>query len=312
MKSTWAVVAACAAVASFAGCEWESIEHADAGVDAGADAGAGGGGDAGFDAGVDAGVDAGADAGLDAGFDAGIGNVSVYVVGDLTPKSFTDGYAGQTPSAQVFGIARLDLMKSAADPSPVTAFDHGTGAAMIDMISTTPTVAGRAPSSAIAAGTYTHGRVLMTLVRTTIDAVAHAGLVVPGKLTVTSALSDTTVSGSAWAKGDTTYGFVPTGTTVGQSFTGPTPAMPSTAGGSVVQDASHTWLLFPFSTAFTIDPMDTTEVSATVHYEVYRSFRWQDQTATGYAAGVFDLDPGAMSSEPVRNFGATGYYTSTP
>lgn len=288
MKSIWAVIAVSTAAVFASGCGWNVVEH---------------------------GSDAGVDGGFDAGFDAGTGNISVYVVGDLTPKVFTDGYSGQTPSLQEFGIARLDLMTGPADPAPVTAFDHGASFAVIDMLSSTPMLAGRAPSAALPAATYSYGRVLMTIVRTTVNATAHSGtgFSFPGKLTVVSALSDAVYLGSQRAKGYTTYGFVPDGAGVSFSFPGPAPVLPSSSGGAFPStDATRTWLVFPFSTPFVVSAGDSSPRSTTIHYEVFESFRWQDVQDAGYGAGAFDLDGPAMSAEPVKNFGATGYRTTTP
>jgi len=61
-----------------------------------------------------------------------------------------------------------------------------------------------------------------------------------------------------------------------------------------------------------LNPADTSPQSATIHYEVYKSFRWQDQASAGYATDVLDLNPIAMDAEPVKNFGATGYHTTSP
>ena len=310
MKTLWTVLAASALPLLVAGCDTDLIDHSvDAGVDVVADQDAGVDAGAGFDAGTDAGVDAG----TDAGFDAGIGNIEVFVHGDLTAKTFTDGYAGQTPSAQVIGISRLDLMTSSTDPAPVTAFDHGDSVAMVDMIQAASTLAGRANSSGIPAGTYPYGRVLMTLALVTVDATAHLGaLNPPGKLTITSALSDTTVGGTAWVKGKTEYSFLANGAATPQGFTGLAPPLPNGPGVSIVQEAHRTWLVFPFTAPFIINPADTSPQVATIHYEVYKSFRWQDQTSAGYATDVLDLNPIAMDAEPVKNFGATGYHTTSP
>ena len=300
-----------AALAASSGCGlFDSIDHGqtDGGApDAGGSADAAT--DAGTDGGSDGGVDAGTDGGTDAGTDAGAGNIAIYVRGEITTRTFTDGYSGQTPRMQVFGIGRLDLMLGPTDPAPVTVVDHAASPVLADMLTTT--LAGRANGAAIPPGVYTHGRVLLTQARFRIGATAHQGaLALPGELTVVTALSDSTVDGQAWTKGRADYRF--DGGVAAFSATGTLPPLPSTAGGTIVSEATRTWLVFPFTTPFVIDAADAGQQSATIVYQLYQSFRWQDQAATGYDAGVFDLDAVGPSFEPVKNFGATDYRTEPP
>jgi hypothetical protein len=76
-----------------------------------------------------------------------------------------------------------------------------------------------------------------------------------------------------------------------------------------VETSTATWLLFPFSTAFRVDPANTQPQSSTIVYDVYESFRWEDQTTAGFTVGVFDLDGASRSTEPVHQVGATNYRT---
>lgn len=292
-------------------------------VDGGADAGSEDAalGDAGLgDSGEDAGaMDAGA---VDAGFsdvgggpdaqgsdrDLGSGNIEIWVRGDLTPKTFNDGWAGQTPEAQTFSIGRLDLLRTATDTRPVVAFDHGQRPIPADMLGRT--LVGRVSSASIAAGTYRWGRVLLTSVELRVRATAHIpglGFGVPGTITTIGALSNTELNGTPWMKGRAEYRFE----SAGQSYTIPgiLPPFPSTSGGSIVETSTATWLLFPFSTAFRVDPANTQPQSSTIVYDVYESFRWEDQTTAGFTVGVFDLDGASRSTEPVHQVGATNYRT---
>lgn len=292
-------------------------------VDGGADAGSEDAalGDAGLgDSGEDAGaMDAGA---VDAGFsdvgggpdaqgsdrDLGSGNIEIWVRGDLTPKTFNDGWAGQTPEAQTFSIGRLDLLRTATDTRPVVAFDHGQRPIPADMLGRT--LVGRVSSASIAAGTYRWGRVLLTSVELRVRATAHIpglGFGVPGTITTIGALSNTELNGTPWMKGRAEYRFE----SAGQSYTIPgiLPPFPSTSGGSIVETSTTTWLLFPFSTAFRVDPANTQPQSSTIVYDVYESFRWEDQTTAGFTVGVFDLDGASRSTEPVHQVGATNYRT---
>jgi hypothetical protein len=236
--------------------------------------------------------------------DSGTGNVEVYVVGDLTPKSFPDaGVSGQTPNPNVMGLARFDLMLSSTDPTPAKVLDLGAQWIPVDMLGRT--LAGVASSDAIPPATYTWGRVLLTMSRFTVDAQIHQGAYsVPGKLTVTTALSDTTIDGTAWPKGKAVYDVTAAGNH--SSASGTLPPLPSTAGGMTVEENGHTWLVFPVSPPFVIAQGDKTLHKVDIVYDVYQSFRWQELPTPGFTLGAFDIDA-AGTFEPVVNFGATGY-----
>lgn len=240
--------------------------------------------------------------------DLGSGNIEIWVRGDLTPKTFTDGLSGQTPEAQSFSIGRFELLRTSTDAHPIVAFDHGRNPVAADMLSRT--LVGRVSSASIAAGTYRWGRVLLTSVELRVRATAHVpglGFGVPGTITTVGALTDTEINGMPWMKGHAEYRFE----SAGQSYTipGTLPPFPTTSGGAIVETSTATWLLFPFTTAFTVDPRDTQAQSTTIVYEVFESFRWQDQSTVGFTAGVFDLDGASRSTEPVRQVGATNYRT---
>ncbi|MFO0726252.1 MAG: hypothetical protein U1E65_20880 [Myxococcota bacterium] len=240
--------------------------------------------------------------------DVGRGNIEVWVRGDLTPKTFNDGLSGQTPEAQTFSLGRFDLMRSANDTSPVVAFDHGDHPVAADMLGRT--LVGRVASASIAPGTYTWGRVLLTSAEIRIQATGHLpniGIGIPGTITTLGALSDSEIHGSRWHKGQAEFRF----DSGGRSFTlpGTLPPFPSTPGGSIVETSTQTWLVFPFSTPFRVEAGNNQPVVTTIVYDVYQSFRWADQNTAGYAAGVFDVDGAAMSTEPIHSVGATNYRT---
>jgi len=230
--------------------------------------------------------------------DAASPMLSIFIRGESTPTTFTDGYSGQTPKEYRMGLGRFDIMTSAADPSPVTVFDHGASPVEVDMLS--KTLGGQAPIADLPAGTYTHGRVLLTMTSFTVAATVHIGAAVPGDLKVVVALSDTTVGGAAWSKGKATFTFAQ------QTLPAVVPPFPTTGGGAVVEEPGKTWLVFPFPAPITLSPT-TASHTATIVYKVYQAFRWEDESKAGYAPGAFDVDPLAMSWEPLKNFGATGY-----
>ena len=77
----------------------------------------------------------------------------IYVRGDTSPVTFTDGYAGQTPKLHRMGLGRFDLMTSATDPSPALVFDHKDKPVDVDLLS--ETLAGQVSIASITPGTYT-------------------------------------------------------------------------------------------------------------------------------------------------------------
>jgi hypothetical protein len=235
--------------------------------------------------------------------EGGGGTISIYIKGDKTAVTFSDGFAGQTPKEYKMGLGRYDIMTSPSDPAPVTVFDHGAKPVDVDLLGTT--LGGAAKIAALPAGTYTHGRVLLTSATFTIAAIVHAGLAVPGDIRVVSALSDTTIDGTSWTQGKTTFTFI--AGAIQQTVPGVIPPLPSTGGGSIVQTGGKTWMIFPFPTPLTLYPSMKKDYQATIIYKVFESFRWEDQSLPGYTAKVFDVDALKLTFEPVRNFGATGY-----
>jgi hypothetical protein len=235
--------------------------------------------------------------------DGGGATFTIYIKGDKTATTFSDGFVGQTPKEYKMGLGRYDIMKSPSDPAPVTVFDHGATPVDVDLLGTT--LAGSAKIAALPAGTYTHGRVLLTHATFTVAATVHAGVPWPGDIRVVTALSDTTIDGKSWTQGQTTFTFI--AGTIQQTVPGVIPPLPSTGGGSVVQVGGKTWMIFPFPTPLTLYPALTQSYQGTMIYKVFESFRWEDQSLTGYTAKVFDVDALKMTFEPVKNFGATGY-----
>jgi hypothetical protein len=255
-------------------------------------------------------ADGGADAlAQDAGADApGRSVIEIYVEGDPTAKTFTDGYSGQTPRDFFMGLQRFELLRSIDDPAPVKVFDLAPGYMEVDMSTKSLVGVGRTPD--IPAGTYTHGRVLLTMARFTVDATAHSGAAqFAGTMTVLDAISETTIDGTPFTKGKCELTFTAGSFTNTQSYT--LPPLPGTAGGTLVDDGPRTWMVFPFPTPMAIDPTDTTTHQATVIYETFESFRWEEKPASGYLDGAWDVNANLVDSEVVKNFGATGYRVET-
>jgi hypothetical protein len=233
--------------------------------------------------------------------------ISIYIEGDTATPPPADGLAGQTPQDYRMGLGRFDLMRSAQDPAPVVAFDHGAQPVMVDMLKTT--LGGKARIADLPAGAYTHGRVLLTMATFTVAATGHgAGLAVPGKVTVTAALSDTTIKGAPWKQNQAEFtgDFKPLPPV---TIPAPLPPLPTTGGGSVVQEGGRTWLVFQLPEPLKVSPATDRDHRATIIYRVRESFRWQDQQKAGFAPKVFDID--MTGFEAVKSFGATGYAVET-
>jgi hypothetical protein len=245
----------------------------------------------------------------DAGGDApGRSVIEIYVEGDPTAKTFTDGYSGQTPRDFFMGLQRFELLRSINDSAPVKVFDLAPGYVEVDMSTKSLVGVGRTPD--IPAGTYTHGRVLLSMARFKVDATAHSGgTQFAGTMTVLDAISETTIDGTPFTKGRCELTFTAGSFTNTQDYT--LPPLLGTAGGTIVDDGPRTWMVFPFPSSMVIDPTDTTTHQATVSYETYESFRWEEKQASGYLDGAWDVNANLVDTEVVKNFGATGYRVET-
>lgn len=265
---------------------------------------AGSGGDGGTAAAGGTGGSTGGTGGSVGGTGGGVPEfaLDIYVEGDSSATTIDDGYAGQTPTNYTMGVSRFDLMLSDSDPNPVTVFDHGDQYVEVDM--TASTLVGTGDLTQIPPNLYSHGRALLTMTRFDVNTTVHVNPVaVPGTVTVTAALSDTTIDGQGRSQGWVQYTFNIAG---GVTTVGTLPQLPSTAGGTIVQEGGNTWLVFPLDTPMLIIPAPGTDHSATIIYQIFESFRWEDQNGNGYTADVFDAAADG-AHEPVMNFGATDY-----
>ena len=230
--------------------------------------------------------------------------LTIQVQGDSRPTTFTDGLWGQTPKDYKMGLARFELLRSATDNSPMMVFDHKDTAVMVDMAK--KTLVGKVDLANLTPGTYTHGRVLLTSCQFTVAATVHAaGLAVPGEIQVKAALSDSTVDGKPWKQGQTTFTFK--AGAIQQTVPGLLPPLPSTGGGSVVQQGGKTYMVFTYPAPIIVAPVATRSYTGTIVYKIFESFRWLDETKTNYTKKVFDVDGLGLTFEPVKSFGATGY-----
>jgi hypothetical protein len=228
--------------------------------------------------------------------------LNIVVVGEASAITFTDGNAGQTPTNYFMGMQRFDLMKSAGDLNPVTVFDYDASYIEVDM-TTTNNVA-QVDLTTIPIGLYTHGRVLLTMTRFDVDTIVHSTLSdLSGTMSVVGALSDCNIDGTARTQDWAEYTFNVAG---GITQPGTLPPMPSTAGGTIIQEGGNTWMVFPLSENLNILPIPNQSKTATIWYNIFESFRWTDSAVGGYATDVFDSESDG-SHETVTNFGAVDY-----
>ncbi len=246
---------------------------------------------------------------IDGGVDGGhaLIPIDIYVKGDDSPKTIDDGYWGQTPRNYFVGFSRVDLMKSADDANPVTVFDFGSDYVEVDM--SAETKVGTADLFDIPPGVYGYGRALLVMTRFDVDVTVHVTVPsasVPGEANVVAALSDCTIDGQARSQGWAQYAFhVPNYPSV--TTEGTLPDLPSTGAGTIVKENGRMWLVFPIDPPLTVAPIPNVATKLTITYDIYESFRWEDQSTEGYAQGVFDSDQSG-NTEPVRKFGATEYH----
>ena len=227
--------------------------------------------------------------------------------GDVTAKTFNDGFSGQTPRNFTIGFSRVDLMTSENDATPVTVFDFGSNYVEVDMLSETKI--GSADLRDIPSGVYTYGRALLVMARFDVDVTVHTMISptgIAGTATVTAALSDATIDGHARSQGWAQEVFtIPNLLPITKDTT--LPDLPSTAAGTIVEENGKMWLVFPLNPSLPVAPIPNIAHKLTMVYDEFESFRWDDQPTSGYSDGVFDSDQDG-NTEPLQNVGATDYH----
>jgi len=255
------------------------------------------------------GPDAAPQPGDAAAADAGPAGPTVYIHVRATAAPFDhqDEWSGQTPANHVNGIRAFSLLRDRDDPSPLLVFDHGSGYVEAGYDDGDDTIVGSAPNSSLEAGVYTFGRVTLSHLRYRVEATMHAaGRDLPGVFDNVQVLSDgTEIDGEIRDRGWFRYVFQ----VAGMSFPiegddgAPVPTAPIGAPMETSIAGGSTRLLFPVH--IVIDPSWPDDVHEVIEFNVFESFRWEDQEGDGYAVGVFDTTP--VAYEPVRRFGANSY-----
>jgi len=236
----------------------------------------------------------------------GGGSISIYLTGDLTPKTFTDGLQGQTPTSYLIALSEYWVQTSLSDPAPVFCFDAGAAPVVADLQH--DTLIGVCQTQDIPTAEYTHGRVKVDWVTYTVHGTLHyQNMPLPGEFTFFRAYSDTTYNGDSYQAGQGTIAFAgATQVTIPYSFDPPL----SLPGVNLETIAGEFWMTFPYSQPLVVDQSNTNDHWARAHWEIFEGFRWQDDTTPGYTAGIWDVGVTVGETEEVFFAGVTGYHTT--
>ncbi|MGO8994670.1 MAG: hypothetical protein ACLQVI_15245 [Polyangiaceae bacterium] len=264
-----------------------------------------GGGSAGPDGGSGASDEGGAstttrDAGSGAGY-------QIHVRATQTPVTFTDGYSGETPIDQRFGVRSLTLLRNANDPSPLLVFDNGANVVDTPVNAGSDTIVGYASAGSLPAATFTIAQVVVGYYDFTVAATLHDNSVATqGDYHDVEVLADgVNYHGQSYSKGYYSFtweiGGTAYGTVTGQDLI--TPVDLTSGGLTLVASGSAATYVFPVNV--TLDPTLPTTTKIVMTVNTYENFRWQDESEPGYLPGVFDTTP--TSYEPVESFGANSF-----
>ena len=232
--------------------------------------------------------------------------VTLALRGSVTPVPHADGFASQTPKSQNVAVKSLWLLRAANDPSPLKVADLGTAAVETDLVSGKTNDIATVSLKSLPAGTYTVAKVGVAWVRYRVAARLHDAVATDGRYDNVEALSDGIVfdgqtRNKGWFRsefgiGDTTYATV-------ENNDAPLPQLPSSGGMTLETNGPDSFYVFPMHV--TIDPDETKDQRVVCEVNVHESFRWKDESSSGYSANVFDTTPTAF--EPVMSFGASAF-----
>jgi hypothetical protein len=235
------------------------------------------------------------------------GMIRIYVAGDTTPKTFSDGLAGQTPFDYFIGVSSYQVLRSADDPAPISCFDYAGDSFAIDL--QTDNLVGRCPTSSFPPGSYTHGMTKVDWITYKVVGDAHYGTAtLPGTFQIFKAFSACDYDGAPYAAGEGWVGYDIGGSTgrIPYAF----PELPAIAGVTFRTAGDSFWMIFPFTHPFVIVGADAGEHWARMFWEIADSFRWVDLRLEGYAAGRWDVSP-TGATEEARMFGVSGYHVES-
>jgi hypothetical protein len=232
------------------------------------------------------------------------GMIRIYVAGDATAKTFTDGLSGQTPFDYFIGVSSYRALRSADDPSPISCFDYGADTFAIDL--QTDNLVGRCATSSFPLGTYTHGMTKVDWITyKVLGDVHYGGATLPATFQIFKAFSACDYDGHHYGAGEGWIGYDVSGTTGQIPYV--FPDLPSLPGVSFVTEGDSFWMVFPFTHPFLIGASDSAEHWSRMFWEIFESFRWTDLRLTGYAAGRWDVSSTGDTETP-QMFGVSGYH----
>ena len=243
-----------------------------------------------------------------AGDDSGItgGRIDIYVAGDSTPKTFTDGLSGQTPRDFKIALSKYYAMTSASDPAPALCFDHGDSEVVADLSG--DTLVGSCATASLPTAAYAYGRVRVEWAEYTVSGVLHyLGQAYSGDFTFFRAYSDVVHNGTPMSAGQGVIKFSVTGTEIPVTY----PAALQAPGSTVETTNGECWMTFAYSHPLPVDQTSPDSHWARFTWEIFEGFRWSELALTGYATGVWDVSTAAGGTEFVSVPGATGYYTTS-
>lgn len=236
----------------------------------------------------------------------GAGTISIYLTGDFTAKTFTDGLAGQTPTSYVIAVSEYWVQTSLDDPSPVFCFDTGADPVVADLYG--DTLLGVCQTQDIPSAVYTHGRVKVEWATYTVTGTLHySGMPFPGEFTFFRAYSDTTYEGQSYLAGEGTIAY--SGATQVQIPTAYDPPLSLPLVRLETIDGEF-WMTFPYSQPLGVDQTSPDSHWARAHWEVFEGFRWQDTADAGNTVNIWDVGVTAIETEEVLFAGVTGYHTT--
>lgn len=234
--------------------------------------------------------------------------VSLHVRGSQTPVTHAAGTSGQTPTKQRLAFKSLTLFATredaAADRGGYAVYDLGAKPVEAGVGQGEDTVITKLPIRSLRAGHYAAARVRVAYVRYAVRSTLHSlGYAVPGEYENVQVLaSDTLLDGQLRQRGYYRYTFR-SPLTAPVSVEGTDAPVPLTTGlGGISLETGAEGLTYLVPVDLTIDTAVSYDLHAIYEVNTHESFRWRDEAAPGYAAGVYDTTP--TSFEPVVSFGA--------
>lgn len=230
--------------------------------------------------------------------------VSIHVRATQAPVPHDPKTSGQTPTLQRMAWKRLTLFTSKSDPNGYEVFDLGQSPVEGGLGAGEDTVLKKLPIRSLKAGRYTYARAEVAYLKFNVKSTMHSlGYAIPGELENVQVLTNNTMlDGQKRDKGFYRYTFK-SSVMPPQSVEGLDAPLPQTTGeGGISLESGPNGLVYAFPVDLTIDLGVTHDLNAIFEVNTHENFRWIDESAPGYAPGVYDTTP--TSFETVASFGA--------